>query len=93
MQGQETITSRGRDCKEVVLPLTKCSEAFGGRLDFISAKEPREKCYILVMRAGEAGVGVIEKVELVPKCVADVRMRYQDVMPEDLPNELSLSGS
>ena len=43
---------------------------------------------MLVMRAGEAGDGVTEKVELVPKCVEDVLKRYQDVMPEDLPNEL-----
>ena len=32
-------------------------------------------CYMLVMRAGEAGVGVTEKVELVPKCVGDVLKR------------------
>ena len=32
--------------------------------------------------------GVTEKVELVPKCVEDVLKRYQDVMPEDLPNKL-----
>ena len=43
---------------------------------------------MLVMRAGEAGDGVAEKVELVPKCVEDVLNRYQNVMPEDLPNEL-----
>ena len=77
------------DGKEFVLPLTKSSEAFGGRLNFISARELSEKCYMLVMRAGEAGDGVAEKVELVPKCVEDVLKRYQDVMPEDLPNELS----
>ena len=44
---------------------------------------------MLVMRAGEARDGVTEKVKLVPKCVKDVLKRYQDVMPEDLPNELS----
>ena len=70
------------------MPLTKSSGAFGGRLNFISARELSEKCYMLVMRAGEAGDGVAEKVELVPKCVEDVLKRYQDVMPEDLPNEL-----
>ena len=70
------------------MPLTKSSGAFGGRLNFISARELSEKCYMLVMRAGEAGDGVIKKVELVPKCVEDVLKRYQDVMPEDLPNEL-----
>ena len=43
---------------------------------------------MLVMPAGEAGDGVTEKVELVPKCVKDVLKKYQDVMPEDLPNEL-----
>ena len=43
---------------------------------------------MLVMRVGKAGDGVIEKVELVPKCVEDVLKRYQDVMPEDLSNEL-----
>ena len=43
---------------------------------------------MLVMQAGEAKDGVIEKVELVPKCVEDVLKRFQDVMPEDLPNEL-----
>ena len=43
---------------------------------------------MLVMRAGEVGDGVTEKVELVPKCVEDVLKRYQDVMPKDLPNEL-----
>ena len=41
------------------------------------------------MRAGEAGDGVVEKVELVLKCVEDVLKRYQEVMLEDLPNELS----
>ena len=30
---------------------------------------------MLVMRAGKAGDGVIEKVELVPKCVEDVLKR------------------
>ena len=43
---------------------------------------------MLVMRAGEAGDGVTEKVEFIPKCVEDVLKRYQDVMLEDLPNEL-----
>ena len=76
------------DGKEFVLPLTKSSRAFGGHLNFISARELSEKCYILVMRAGEARDGVTEKVELVPKYVEDVLKRYQDVMPEDLPNEL-----
>ena len=76
------------DGKEFVLPLTKSSGAFGGRLNFISARELSEKCYMLVMRAGEAGDGIAEKVELVPKCVEDVLKRYQEVMPEDLPNEL-----
>ena len=76
------------DDKEFVLPLTKSSGAFGGRLNFISARELSEKCYMLVMRAGKAGDGVTEKVELVPKCVEDVLKRYQDLMPKDLPNEL-----
>ena len=76
------------DGKEFVLPLIKLSGSFGGRLNFISARELSEKCYMLVMRVGEAGDGVAEKVELVPKCVEDVLKRYQDVMPEDLPNEL-----
>ena len=44
---------------------------------------------MLVMRAGKVGDRVIEKVELVPKCVEDMLKRYQDVMPEDLPSELS----
>ena len=70
------------------MPLIKSSGVFGGRLNFISARELSEKCYMLVMRAGEAGDGVTEKVELVPKCVEDVLKRYQDVMPEDLPNKL-----
>ena len=70
------------------MPLTKSNGAFGGHLNFISARELSEKCYMLVMRAGKAGVGVTEKVELVPKCVEDELKRYQDVMPEDLPNEL-----
>ena len=78
------------DGKEFVLPLTKSSRAFGGRLNFISAREPNENCYMLVMRAGKVGNGVTEKVELVPKCVEDVLKRYQDVMLKDLPNELSL---
>ena len=76
------------DDKEFVLPLTKSNRAFGGRLNFISARELSEKCYMLVMRAGEAGDGLTEKVELVSKCVDDVLKRYQDVMPKDLPNEL-----
>ena len=33
-------------------------------------------------------MGVIEKVELVLKCIEDVLKRYQEVMTEDLPNEL-----
>ena len=78
------------DGKEFVLPLTKSSGAFGGHLNFILAKELSEKCYMLVMRVGEVGDGVTEKVELVPKCVEDVLKRYQDVMPKDLPNELPL---
>ena len=76
------------DGKEFVLPLTKSSGAFGGRLNFISARELSKKCYMLVMRAGEAGDEVAAKVELVPKCVEDVLKRYQEVMLEDLPNEL-----
>ena len=76
------------DGKEFVLPLTNSSGAFGGPLNFISTRELSEKCYMLVMRVGEPGDGVIEKVKLVPKCVEDVLKRYQDVMPEDLPNEL-----
>ena len=76
------------DGKEFVLPLTKSSRAFGGRLNIILAREFNEKCYMLVMRAGKAGNGVTEKVELVPKCIEDVLKRYQDVMPEDLSNEL-----
>ena len=43
---------------------------------------------MLMMRVGEAGDGVTEKVDLVPKCVEDVLKRYQDVMPEVLSNEL-----
>ena len=78
------------DGKEFVLPLTKSSGAFGGRLDFISARKLSEKCYMLVMRAGEVRDGVAEKVELVPKYVEDVLKRYQEVIPEDLPNELPL---
>ena len=78
------------DGKEFVLPLTKSSGAFGGRLNFISARKLSEKRYMLVMRAGEAGDGIVEKVELVPKCVEDKLKKYQDVMPEDLPNELPL---
>ena len=66
------------DGKEFVLPLTKSSGAFGGRLNFISARELSEKCYMLVMRAGEAGDGVTVKVELVPKCVEDVLKRYRE---------------
>ena len=77
------------DDKEFVLPLTKSSGAFGGRLIFISARELSEKCYMLVMRAGEAGNGVTKKVELVPKCVEDVLKRYLHVVPEDLPNGLA----
>ena len=34
------------DGKEFVLPLTKSSGAFGGRLTFISARELSEKCYM-----------------------------------------------
>ena len=44
---------------------------------------------MLVMRAGEVGDGVAEKIELVPKCVEDVLERYWDVMPKDPPNKLS----
>ena len=33
-------------------------------------------------------MGSPRKVELVSKCIKDVLKRYQDVMPEDLPNEL-----
>ena len=76
------------DGKEFVLSLTKSSGAFGGRLNFISAKELSENCYMLVMQVGEVGDGITEKVEFVPKCVEDVLKRYQDVMPKDLPNEL-----
>ena len=76
------------DDKEFVLPLTQSSGAFGGHLNFILARELSERCYMSVMRAGEAGDGIVEKVELVPKCVKDVLKRYQDKMPEDLPNEL-----
>ena len=45
-----------------------------------------------MLHVGDASWGsrgwVVEKVELVPKCVEDVLKRYQEVMPEDLPNEL-----
>ena len=68
--------------------LDKIEWAFGGRLNFISARELSEKCYMLVMRAGEARNGVTEKVEFIPKCIEDVLKRYQDVMPEDLSDEL-----
>ena len=37
------------DGKEFVLPLTKSSKAFGGRLNFISARELSERCYMLEM--------------------------------------------
>ena len=65
-----------RNGKEFVLPLTKSSGAFGGHLNFISARELNKKCYMLVMRVGEAVDGVTEKIELVPKCVEDVLKRY-----------------
>ena len=77
------------DGKEFVLPLTKSNGAFEGCFNFILARKLSEKCYMLVMRAGEAEDGVVEKVELVPMCVEDVLKRYQDVMPKDLYNELS----
>ena len=64
------------DGKDFVLPLTKSSGAFRGRLNLISVREISEKCYMLVMRAGKTWDGVIEKVELVPKCVEDVLKRY-----------------
>ena len=60
--GELVVQSDGR---EFVLPLTKSNKAFGGRLNFISARELSERCYMLVMRAREAKDGVIEKVELV----------------------------
>ena len=50
------------DGKEFVLPLTTSSGAFGGRLNFISARKLSEKCYILVMRAGEEGMGSPRKL-------------------------------
>ena len=50
------------DGKEFVLPLTKSSGAFGGRLNFISARELSEKCYMLVMRAGKQGMGSLRKL-------------------------------
>ena len=50
------------DGKEFDLPLTKSSEAFGGRLNFISTKELSEKCYMLVMRAREARMGFLRKL-------------------------------
>ena len=80
------------DDKDFVLPLTKSSGAFRGRLNFISAEELSEKCYMLVMRVGKIGDGVTEKVELVPKYVKDMLKRYHDVMPEDLLNKLPLGG-
>ena len=64
------------DGKEFILPLTKSSGAFGRCLNFISVRELSEKCYMLMIRAGEARDGVTEKVELVPKCVKDVLKRY-----------------
>ena len=76
------------DGKEFVLLLIKSSGTFGGRLNFISLWELSERCYMLLMRAREAGDGVTKKVKLVLKCVEDVLKRYQDVMPEDLPNKL-----
>ena len=76
------------DSRELVLPLTKSSRAFGGRLNFISARKLSEKCYMLVMQAREAKDGNAEKVELVPKYVEDVLKRYQDVMLELLLNKL-----
>ena len=36
------------DGKEFVLPLTKSSGVFGGRLNFISVRELSEKCYMFV---------------------------------------------
>ena len=65
------------DGKEFVLPLTKSSRAFRGHLNFISARELSEKCYMLVMRAGKTEDVITEKVVLVPKCVEDVLKRYQ----------------
>ena len=53
------------DGKKFVLPLTKSNGAFGGRLNFISARELSERCYMLVMHVGKVEDGVIEKVELV----------------------------
>ena len=78
------------DDKDIVLPLKKSSEAFGGCLNFISTRELKGRCYILVIPSRKAKDGVTDKIELVPKWVEDVLRRYHNVMPEDLPNKLSL---
>ena len=44
------------------------------------------------MRTGEAGNGVTEEVEIVPKCIDDVLKKYQVVMPEDVPTSCGLGG-
>ena len=54
------------DNKEFVLPLTKSYRAFRGRLNFILVRELSQKCYMLVMRVVEVGVGITKKVEFVP---------------------------
>ena len=79
-----------KDCPKVVsasTPSERLKPLLGGGF-VVKARELSEKCYMLVMRAGEVGDGVAEEVELVPKCVEDVLKRYQDVVPEDLPNKL-----
>ena len=55
------------DGKEFVLPLAKSNRVFGRCLNFILTRKLNERCYMLVMCAGEARDGVIEKVELIPK--------------------------
>ena len=50
------------DGKEFVLPLTKLSGAFEGHFNFISTRKLSEKCYMLVMRAGESGMGSPRKL-------------------------------
>ena len=53
------------DRKEFVLPLAKSSGAFGGPLNFISARELSEKCYMWVYASwGSKGWGQPRKLNL-----------------------------
>ena len=69
------------DGKEFVLPLTKSSGTFGGHLNFILAREMSERCYILVMCAGNTEDRVTEKVAFVPKCIEDVLVATLPLVP------------